>query len=79
MRLGLLACCRETCTFHLLLGLEESAIACGLGHGNPLQLCVVPGGLGLLPFAGLGQLLGLDPGDQVVAELLGAGIFWQGL
>ena len=26
----------------------------------------------------LGQLLGLDLGDQVVAELLGAGIFWQG-
>ena len=82
------------------MGLEESTIACGPGHGNHLQLCVVPGSLGLGDededfLAGLGsahwfeqwlcdllrilgQLLRLDLGDQVFAELLGAGIFWHG-
>ena len=98
--LGLSPCWGETWNSHVLWGLEESAIAGGLGHGDHLQLYVVPGGLGLGNKDGdllvglgsghwleqwrcdllrvLGQLLGLDLGDQVVAELLGAGIFWQG-
>ena len=45
--LGLSACWGETWTSHLLLGLEESAIAGGLWHGDHLQLYVVPGGLRL--------------------------------
>ena len=97
---GLLASCGEIQTSHLLGGFEELVIASGLEHGYHLQLVLASGSLGLGdedidPLVGLGsshwlgrwlfdlsrvlgQLLGLDIGDQVVAKPLGAGIFWQG-
>ena len=88
--LGLLTCC-------VLLGLEELAIAAGLGHGDHLQLvwCQVVlvmelkmktfllvlvaatrYSTGSVIFCGSwDSCLGLILGDQVVTELLGAGIF----
>ena len=54
------------------LGDNDGELHMGLGNGHRLEqwLC------DLLRI--LGQLLGLDLGDQIDAELLWAGIFWQG-
>ena len=54
------------------LGDKDIDLLVGLGSGHRFEdwLCDL--------LWVLGQLLGLDLEDQVVAEFLAAGIFWQG-